>query len=70
MSTYTDQLASVRAAISALEAGGQEVRMADGRTVRYPDLAVLYAREERLVPLATREASGRTGPSISRGAGL
>lgn len=67
--SYTAQLTSVQAAIAAIEGGAQEVRFGD-RLVRRADLTALYAREERLIPLAARESAGRTGPSISRGAGL
>ena len=67
MATYTVQLAAVEAAIAKAE-GGQEVALTDGRRIRRADLVVLYAERARLTPLATREAAGRTGPSISRGA--
>ena len=68
MATYTVQLAAVEAAIIKVEAG-QEVVMADGRRIRRGDLAVMYAERARLTPLAAREGAGRSGPSISRGAG-
>jgi hypothetical protein len=67
MATYTVQLAQVEAAIAKAEAG-QEVTFADGRRIRRGDLAALYAERTRLTPLANREAVGRSGPSISRGA--
>lgn len=68
MSTTSDQLASVRAAITAVEAGAQESRAPDGSMVRYPDIEVLYARERELILREGTEA--RTGGriSISRGA--
>jgi len=56
--TYTEQLESVQAAISAIESGAQSVEFS-GRKYTRGDLAVLYAREERLLPLAKRESSGR-----------
>lgn len=65
--SYATQLASVRAAIAAIEEGGQEVQF-EGRRVKFADLAVLYKREERLTPLAARESRGG-GYAISRGAG-
>lgn len=65
--SYATQLASVRAAIAAIESGGQEVQF-EGRRIKEADLAVLYKREERLTGLAAREARGG-GLSISRGAG-
>jgi hypothetical protein len=67
MATYTFQLAQVEAAIAKAEAG-QEVAFADGRRIRRGDLAALYTERARLTPLANREAAGRSGPSISRGA--
>jgi hypothetical protein len=68
MATYAEQLSSVRAAIARVESGAQEVHL-DGRRLVRADIDALYRREERLVPLAAREAAGRVGPSISRGAG-
>jgi hypothetical protein len=67
MATYTAQLAALEAAILKAESG-QEVTFSDGRRVRRGDLAAMYAERVRLTPLAAREAAGRTGPSISRGA--
>lgn len=67
MATYTEQLAAVNAAIAKAEAG-QEVTLSDGRRIRRGDLAAMYAERTRLTPLAAREALGRVGPSISRGA--
>lgn len=81
MSTYTEQLATVAAAIAAAEAAlaagayeERDVRFADGSGVRKrissgQSLQVLYAERARLTPLAAREAAGRRGPRISRGAG-
>lgn len=67
MATYTVQLAQVEIAIAKAE-GGQEVTLSDGRRIRRADLVVLYNERARLTPLAAREAAGRSGPSISRGA--
>lgn len=58
--TYTEQLESVQAAIAVIEAGAQSVDFM-GKKYTYGDIAVLYAREERLMPLAKRESSGRSG---------
>lgn len=77
--SYTAQLTRVQAAIAAIEEAftgtrmpASEVTLADGRKVRREErsqvLAQLYAREERLIPLAGREGRGG-GISISRGAG-
>ena len=68
MATYTEQLAQLETAIAKAESG-QEVTTADGRRVRRGDLAAMYAERRRLTPLAAREASGRAGIRISRGAG-
>lgn len=67
MATYTEQLAAVNVAIARAEKG-QEVSFSDGRRVRRGDLAAMYAERTRLTPLAAREAAGRTGPTVSRGA--
>ena len=68
MATYAEQLASVQAAITTIEQGAQEVRF-EGRSVRYADLPMLYAREERLRGLAARESRGG-GIVVGRGAAL
>jgi hypothetical protein len=62
--TYVEQLESVQAAIAAIESGAQSFQLPDGQAVTKGDLATLYAREQRLMPLATREAAGRTGPRV------
>lgn len=67
MSTTAEQLASVRAAIAAVESGAAEVALSDGKRVRYPDLDVLYARERELLARQGQEA--RTGGRISIGLG-
>jgi len=64
--TYTEQLESVQAAIAAIETGAQWVEVA-GRKYVKGDIAALYAREERLYPLAKREAAGGTGGIRVRG---
>lgn len=67
MASYTEQLASVQAAIERAERI-QEGQTENGRRVRRPDIQHLYAERARLTPLANRESAGRSGPSISRGA--
>jgi hypothetical protein len=59
MSTAT-QLASVRAAIAAIEAGSQSVRYGDRQATK-ADLDVLYARERELMARVAAEsrATGR-----------
>ena len=47
METVREQLASVRAAIAAIEGGAQEYQIAN-RRLQHADLATLYARETRL----------------------
>ena len=61
--TYTEQLESVQAAIAAIEGGAQSYSIA-GRSMTKADLAALYMREERLLPLALRESSGRNGARV------
>lgn len=68
MATYTEQLAQLEAAIAKAEKG-QEVTLDNGQRIRRGDLAAMYAERRRLTPLAAREAAGRTGVRISRGAG-
>ena len=46
--TLAEQLASVQAAIAAIESGAQSTTN-DGRTLTRADLRTLYAREERLL---------------------
>ena len=70
MSTTTEQLASVQDAIARLESGAQEVRFADGRMLKYPDLDMLYKRETTLIERQAREQRGGSGIGISRGAAL
>jgi hypothetical protein len=61
--TYTEQLESVQAAIAKIELGSQSFSHKD-RSQSKADLATLYIREERLIPLAKKEASGRTGARV------
>lgn len=69
LATYTEQLAQVEAAIAKAEGAQEIVTPGSGARLRRADLSVLYAERARLTPLAAREAVGRVGPSISRGAG-
>lgn len=64
--TYTEQLEEVQTAISAILTGTQSYSIG-GRSMTKGDLATLYTMQERLMPLALRESSGRTGPRF-RGA--
>lgn len=68
MTTYTEQLALYRAAEAKILLG-QEVEPGVGLRIKRADLATVVAEIRRLEPLAAREAAGRSGPSISRGAG-
>lgn len=58
--TYTEQLEEVQAAISAILTGAQSVEF-NGRRYIKGDLAVLFEMQKQLMPLATRESSGRKG---------
>lgn len=69
MATYTEQLALYRAAEAKILAG-QEVEPGQGLRIKRADLATVLSEIRRLEPLAAREAAGRAGPAISRGAGL
>lgn len=57
--TLAEQLASVQAAIAAIESGAQGTTC-DGRTVTRADIGRLYAREERLLNKIDRADRGRT----------
>jgi len=48
MPTLAEQLASVQAAIEAIETGAQSVTN-EGQTTNRPDLRTLYAREKDLL---------------------
>jgi hypothetical protein len=62
--TYTEQLESVQAAISAIEGGMQSWQMPDGQMATRANLETLYKREERLIPMVARETAGRTGGRV------
>lgn len=66
--TYTEQLESVQAAISAIEAGEQAFSL-NGRTVSRADLKTLYQREQWLRKMADRETRGgvRMRQAVPRG---
>lgn len=68
MATYTEQLALYRAAEAKI-LGGQEVETGQGVRIKRADLASVLSEIRRLEPLAAREAAGRSGPTISNGAG-
>ena len=57
--TLAGQLASVQAAIAAVEGGAQSYTDEDGHNITYPSLADLYRREERLERKISRESTGR-----------
>jgi hypothetical protein len=61
MATYAEQLASVQAAITAIEnpsgSGGQEIEFEGKRRTR-ADLRTLYARERQLRVMVAREVRG------------
>lgn len=57
MATYTEQLASVQAAIATIEGGAQSYAI-EGRSVSRGDLETLYKRESWLRKMADREARG------------
>ena len=57
--TLAEQLASVQAAIAAIESGAQTSSV-DGQTLTRADLGTLYAREESLLNKIDRADRGRT----------
>jgi hypothetical protein len=59
VATLAAQLASVQAAIAAVESGAQSYIDDDGAAMTYPSLEVLYKREERLLSRTERGDSGR-----------
>ncbi len=61
MTTTADQLASVQAAIAAVESTGQAYTMPDGTMVRKADLLTLYQREAALRGRAAAEAGQGSG---------
>ncbi|MDB4906372.1 MAG: hypothetical protein JWO05_1156 [Gemmatimonadetes bacterium] len=56
--TYTEQLEAVQSLIAQIEATPNTQVAILGRTFTKHDLATLYAREERLRPLAATETRG------------
>jgi len=64
--TYTQQLEEVQAAIEAIELRGQSYTI-NGRSFTKGDLGTLYAREERLRKLASRESSVGGGARVRFG---
>ena len=58
MATTADQLASVQAAISAIESGGASSYSIGNRSVTKTDLKVLYDREASLISRLDRESGG------------
>jgi len=57
--TLAEQLASVQAAIAAIESGAQSTTN-DGRTLTRADLGTLYNREKELLNKVDRADRGRT----------
>ena len=57
MATPAEQLASVQAAITAIEGGSQEYTI-NGVTYKRADLQTLYSREEQLERKINRIAGG------------
>ena len=62
--TYTEQLEEVQAKITTILNGAQEYRTSAGNSKKEAELAVLFAQEKRLMSLAQRESSGRSGPKV------
>ena len=62
---YEQQLASVNAAISAIESGAQEYRIGS-RTVRRGELATLYAERRRLESIINAQNGGIRTAVFSR----
>ncbi len=57
MATLAEQLASVQAAIAAIESGAQSAA-SEGESLTRADLNTLYTREERLLNKIARAARG------------
>lgn len=57
MATYTEQLAEINAAITAVLIKGQRYQIGD-RMLWRADAEFLFAERDRLTPLAAREANG------------
>lgn len=67
--TYSDQLASVQAAIAKVEARGQQYEVQNDGALRKnvrAELSTLYAREKYLRGMAKRETRGRLGIGVQR----
>ncbi len=62
------QLASVRAAIAAIESGGQSVG-AGGRALTRADLGKLYDRERELIARLASETAATAAATSGRSAG-
>lgn len=58
-STLAEKLASVQAAIAAVEGGAQSYTDDDGHNITYPPLEVLYLREDRLQRKIDGQSTGR-----------
>lgn len=61
--TYTEQLEEIQAAITAILGGAQSYTVGS-RTYERADITPLLKQEERLMPLAAREAAGNTGARV------
>ena len=61
--TYTEQLEEVQTAIANIVGGAQSHAIA-GRSMTKADLGILFEMQQKLMPLALRESSGRTGTRI------
>ena len=67
MPIYADQLASVRAAKAKIETSGQRYEISNdgsGRMTERADYKALCTEEQRLIPLAEQEGTGRTGRRV------
>jgi len=61
--TATEQLEEVQTAITAILEGAQSHSIS-GRAMTMADLSTLYDMQKNLLPLAQREADGRTGARV------
>jgi len=66
MSTATEQLAEVNAAITKVLAAGQSLKRGDGGAT-LADINILFKERQRLQPLADAEAAGIDLPVIRHG---
>ncbi len=55
--TYTEQLEEVQASISGILSGGKTITF-NGRSVSFGDLDTLYAAEQRLRRMVSKETRG------------